>query len=84
MLDYESKLHNYNTYIVINIGENNKNSSNYANNVVSSSSSTSSDGFNVNLSNVNLSIGNFGDRKSNNAGFVGRNINDLNYVNSIS
>lgn len=78
LLAYESKLHDYNTSIIINIGENNVNSSSYANNVVKFSSYASSNRFNI-----NLSIDNFGDCKSNNAGFVWKNINDFNFVNFI-
>lgn len=65
LLAYESKLEVYNTFVVINIGGNNVNSSSCAYSVVRSSILVNS-----NEINVNLSISNFGDLNSSNASFV--------------
>lgn len=65
LLTCKSKLEDYNTYLIINIGGNNVNSSSCANNVVCSFNPINSNGINV-----NLSTGDFGDLNSSNASFV--------------
>lgn len=78
LLAHESKLENYNTFIVINIGDNSINLSSYANNVVNFSSTVTS-----NEISMNLSTSDFGDLKFGNVGFVRRNTNRFIFVSPI-
>lgn len=75
LLAYESKLKDYNTLVVINIGDNCVNLSNCVNNVVISSST-----INSNRISANMSIGDFGDINSCNAAFVERNTNKFSSI----